>query len=172
MNVTPNNRMVLIFLVAIFLLFSCDQSKPYSDLQSFIDKLQHMEVKHDDAELVKKKNEPEPVSVKYESGARRSPFEMMDVAPTKNIVSLNPLQAYPLDMLRFVGTVSQKGTNIAFVSAPDNKLYQLKVGDIIGDRNSQIVAIESDRISLIEQYTENGNATMKRVVTLQLKEAN
>jgi Tfp pilus assembly protein PilP len=73
-------------------------------------------------------------------------------------------------VLRFVGTVTQNGSTIAFISAPDNKIYQIKAGDIIGDHDSEVTQIDSDRISMIEQYSENGSTPMKRVVTLQLKE--
>jgi type IV pilus assembly protein PilP len=172
MKVTSNSRFIIIFMASIFLLFACDQSKLKNALQADIEKMKHADIKHDDTESVKMVNEAQPVSVKYESGARRSPFEMMAVSPVKSSVSSNPLQTYSLDMLRFVGTVTQNGNNIAFISAPDNKLYQLRVGDIIGDRDSKVIAIELDKISLVEQYTGNGNTLMKRVVTLQLKEAN
>ena len=73
-------------------------------------------------------------------------------------------------MLRFVGTVTQNGDTVAFITAPDSRIYQIKVGDVIGDRQGKVVTIDADRISLIEQSAEDGPAGMKRVVTLKLKE--
>ncbi len=153
------------------LLTSCDRNKPFKDIQEHIDQLKHAAVKpgDEDKELLTKEAAPE--SAKFDAEKRRSPFEVMEAAPTKGKVSSNPLQAYPLDMLRFVGTVTQNGKTIAFISAPDNKIYQIKAGDIIGDHDSEVITIEADRISLMEQYSDNGSAAMKRVVTLQLKEA-
>lgn len=150
------------------LLASCDGSKPFKDLNTYIEKLKMAEKEKSEDIVV---TEQVPVTAKYASTTRRSPFEVMEVSPAKGRVSTNPLQAYPLDMLQFVGTVTQNGNSIAFISAPDNKIYQIKTGDIIGDHDGEVIKIESDRVSLMEQASENGSTGMKRVVTLQLKEA-
>lgn len=163
-------RKITLLAVALgaMMLASCDGSKPFKDIQEQIDKLKQAEVKTESKAAINKEAAPE--SAKYDAEKRRSPFEVMEAAPSKGKVSSNPLQAYPLDMLRFVGTVTQNNNTIAFVAAPDNKIYQIKTGDMIGDHDSEVIKIEADRISLMEQYSENGNAAMKRVVTLQLKE--
>jgi len=158
-----------VMLPATIFLSGCDSNSKFKDLQKYIENLKKeegKETKNKTAEL----KEAAPVSVKYSSMTLRSPFEVLEATPAKGRIATNPLQAYQLDMLRFVGTVTKNGSTIAFVSAPDNRIYQIKVGDVIGDHDSEVVKIESDRISLIEQYTEDGNAPMKRVVTLQLKE--
>jgi type IV pilus assembly protein PilP len=159
-----------VMLPAVILLSGCDNNSKFKDLQSYIDDLKKSESKETKSKTDEFKDGP-PVSVKYSSMTLRSPFEVLEAAPAKGKVATNPLQAYPLDMLRFVGTVTKEGRTIAFVSAPDNRIYQIKVGDVIGDHDSEVVKIESDRISLNEQYMEDGNTPMKRVVTLQLKEA-
>ena len=157
--------------MSAFLLLACDRGKPHKDLQEYIDKLKHETVKDESGNAVKITKQLPPVSAKYESNAHRSPFAVQEAAPVKGGSSSNPLQSYPLDMLRFVGTVTQDGKTKAFISAPDNKIYQIKEGDAIGDHDSKVITIESDRISLMEQYIDEGNTEMKRVVTLQLKEA-
>jgi Tfp pilus assembly protein PilP len=170
MNLTRKFGFIIIFMAAIFLLFACDQGKPFKDLHAYIDKLKLTSVKKEDLASVKPVNQLQPASVKYQAQVRRSPFEVLEAAPVKGSTTNNPLHSYPLDMLRFVGTVTQNGSTIAFVSAPDNKIYQVKVGDVLGDRSSQILTIDADTISLTEQYSDNGSVPMKRVVTLQLKE--
>ncbi len=45
---------------------------------------------------------------------------------------------------------------MAFISAPDNRIYHIKVGDLIGDSDSKVIAIEPDHVSHEEQYTEEG----------------
>jgi Tfp pilus assembly protein PilP len=170
MNLTRKFGFIIVFMVSIFLLFACDQGKPFKDLHAYIDKLKLTDVKQEDLALAKPINQPQPTSVQYQAEARRSPFEVLEAAPVKGGTTNNPLHSYPLDMLRFVGTVTQNGSTIAFVSAPDNKIYQVQVGDVLGDRSSQVVTIDADTISMTEQYSENGSVPMKRVVTLQLKE--
>lgn len=169
MNYTRKTGLLACYVMATLTLSACDGSQPFKDLQAYIESLKQPNTAAESGkDAVKQKDVP--VSVKYEEIKRRSPFEVMEVAQTKGKDTSNPLQAYPLDVLRFVGTVTQNGDTIAFISAPDNKIYQIKAGDIIGDHDSEVIKIEPDRISLTEQYSENGNTAMKRVVTLQLKE--
>lgn len=161
----------IICAAPIFLLTSCDGDRKFKDLREDIEKLKQQKIAAKDT-VAQSKKIIFPTAAKYESSGRRSPFTVIETTTTaKGLITSNPLQAYPLDMLRFVGTVTQDDVTIAFVTAPDNKIYQIKVGDEIGDRQSQVVSINSDNISLTEEVSENGNAPMKRVVTLQLKEA-
>lgn len=161
---------LVIIIGSVLFLSACDGSKPFKDLQAFLEKLKQEDVKPDADKSKLVNNEVEPVSTQYVSDKLRSPFEIFEAAPSKGKATSNPLQAYPLDMLRFVGTVTQNNSTIAFISAPDNKIYQIKAGDIIGDRDSEVVKIESDKISLMEPTSEGGSAALKRVVTLQLKD--
>lgn len=171
MSLNPKYSLISISVLTLFLLSGCE-NKPGKDLEDYVAKLKQTSVKSDTAEAMKIRLEVEPAKSTYGSAARRSPFEVLDTTPAKGRVTTNPLQTYPLDMLRFVGTVTRNGTTVAFVSAPDNKIYLVREGDIIGDRDSQIISINEDRISLEEQYlSEDGSTKMKRVVTLQLKEA-
>lgn len=163
-----------VFIAAMFLLSSCDRDKPQQELDAYLASLkaESLATSEKNSDTVKLINAKPPIPVKYNSGARRSPFEVLEAAPpAKGTTSTNPLQAYPLDMLRFVGTVSQDGKSMAFISAPDNRIYHINVGDVIGDHDSKVITIESDRVSLMEEYSEDGSTSMKRVVTLQLKEA-
>jgi type IV pilus assembly protein PilP len=161
----------MIWAASIVLLSSCDGDRKFKDLHVYIENLKQSKTLANNTSRQTKKISF-PVSAKYEAATKRSPFAGVESMPAgKGVVSSNPLQAYPLDMLRFVGTVTHGDATVAFVTAPDNKIYQVKVGDVLGDHQSQIVSIDSDSISLTENVTENGNAPMKRVVTLQLKEA-
>ena len=171
MNIRRKFGFIAVISMSAFLLLSCDRGSAHKDLEDYIAKLKNEEVKDERGGAVKIKHQLPPASAKYESDKHRSPFDVQEAAPVKSGDSSNPLQTYPLDMLRFVGTVSQDGKTKAFISAPDNKIYQIKEGDVICDHDSKSISIESDRISLMEQYTEDGGTTMKRVVTLQLKEA-
>lgn len=171
MGINRKVGFIAVYFGAVFLLFACDGSQPYKDLRTYIDQLKQSGATKPTAGDEKEEKLTPPATAAYQSDTRRSPFEVMEAAPAKGRVSSNPLQAFPLDMLRFVGTVTKNSTTVAFVSAPDNRIYEVKVGDVIGDRDSEVVTIDSDRISLTENYSENGKSAMKRVVTIQLKEA-
>lgn len=170
MNIARKLGFIAVFLISIFMLISCDGSKPFQDLSDYIANLKGGDKAKEDTKQPAMPSVKPPVNTKYESKSRRSPFEVREITNTKNRIAVNPLQAYPLDMLRFVGTVTQDGKTIAFISAPDSRVYQIKVGDIVGDRSAKVVSIDSDRISLVEQTSELGQQGMKRVVTLKLKE--
>ena len=152
------------------LLAACDGNEPFKDLSDYIAGLKGKDTPAQSEEKVSPVTAPAPSSIQYQSKALRSPFEVREITNVKSSVAANPLQAYPLDMLRFVGTVTQNGDTVAFITAPDSRIYQIKVGDVIGDRQGKVVTIDADRISLIEQSAEDGPAGMKRVVTLKLKE--
>lgn len=171
MIIISRNAKTLIILSLFGLLSACDSNQPIKDLQAYIDQLQSVKSTAATDPKAATKNIESLEPAKYTEETRRSPFQVLDVTPSKGSTQTNPLQAYPLDMLRFVGTVTNANKTTAFIAAPDNKIYQVKEGDIMGDRNGKIVSIESDRISLVEQGANPDQANMKQVVTLQLKEA-
>lgn len=171
MNISGKSGFILIFSSAIFLLFACDGNQPFKDIKSYIHQLKEAKVSTivDGKPLVKEIKPPKEVIFKEKT--RRSPFDVIDAGPAKVGTLTNPLQAYPLDMLRFVGTVTKDGVTVAFIAAPDNKIYRVKVGDVLGDRDSKVLSIDSDRMSLMEEKADDSSATIKQVMTLQLKEA-
>tara|TARA_R110000868_G_scaffold164802_5_gene397702 strand:+ start:49 stop:570 length:522 start_codon:yes stop_codon:yes gene_type:complete len=172
MNITRKIGLLAIFMSTMFLLFSCDQGTPFKDLQDYLAALKAGKSTAAAEDSTKTKSDTAPVSTKYQAGKQRSPFKVMEVETAKSGASSHPLHSYPLDMLRFVGTVTQNDKTIAFITAPDNRIYEVKVGDVIGNLDSKIESIDSDSISLVEQHSENGKEAMKRVVTIQLKESN
>ena len=63
---------------------SCDGNKPFQDLSDYIAKLKGAEpAKVDPKKPVAASVKP-PVSTKYESKTRRSPFEVREITNTKN----------------------------------------------------------------------------------------
>lgn len=172
MNISGKSGFTMIFFWSLFLLFACDGNQPFQDIKTYIEQLKQAKVDtSEDGKPVQATDIPEPEQVKFKEQIKRSPFDVLDAGPAKSGALTNPLQAYPLDMLRFVGTVTKDGTTVAFVAAPDNKIYQVKVGDVMGDRDAKVLSIDSDRISLMEETTDANNAAIKQVMTLQLKEA-
>jgi type IV pilus assembly protein PilP len=56
-----------------------------------------------------------------------------------------PLEAYPLESLKFVGVMSRKNKTFATIQTPDNMIYQVKPGQYMGEK-----------LGLITSLAENG----------------
>ena len=154
-------------LASALLLFGCDNKEHFKSLEDYILNMKR-------AIINKKKAAVAPVVVPavalYQAETLREPFADNQMLAAK-VGSTNPLQAYPLNMLKFVGTLSEKDTSTAYVIAPDAKLYQVKVGDNIGNHHGLITTILPDRIEVKEQDSETGKPVTERIVTLELKDA-
>lgn len=59
-----------------------------------------------------------------------------------------PLEAYPLESLKFVGVLSKKSTIFATIQTPDNMLYQVKPGSHLGEKFGVITALAENHQTL------------------------
>jgi Tfp pilus assembly protein PilP len=136
------NYLLLIIVAAMMLLLSCGRRDSFQDLRNYI----HKEIS-------------------------RTPFEDVTIAQGSAISGRNPVIMYALNLLRFLGTVSQDNQIWAYIMTPDNKIYQVTIGNAIGDHNGKIAKISQNELQVIEQTSEEGKQTGQRIVTLQVKEA-
>jgi len=80
-----------------------------------------------------------------------------------------PLEAYPLDSMRMVGSVTKTGRPYALLKV-DNLLYQVKPGDYLGQNYGKITKISETDVSLREIVQDAAGEWIERVSTLQLQE--
>jgi type IV pilus assembly protein PilP len=80
-----------------------------------------------------------------------------------------PLEAFPLDSMRMVGSVTKQGLPYALLRV-DALLYQVKVGDHIGQNYGQITRINETEITLQETVQDAAGEWIERPATLQLQE--
>lgn len=80
-----------------------------------------------------------------------------------------PLEAYPLDSMSMVGSVSKQGVPYALLRV-DNLLYQVKAGDYIGQNFGKITKITETDLSLREIVQDAAGEWIERTSTLQLQE--
>lgn len=155
--------------ICSLLLVAC--SSDNDDLRQYIN-----EVKH------RKTREIEPIptfsplpTFKFpDNGDRRNPFkpitqkkEQVDVnAPDKNRRK-EPLEAYPLDALKFVGTLRQGSELWALIKLPSSDITHVRIGNYIGQNYGRIVSIKNDSIQLIET-TQTSGKWEKRRTTIEL----
>lgn len=136
--------------------------EPYSDLRQFVkesDNLPHGRVP------------PLPQVKPYEpftySGVDLiDPFKARKIEPPKGAAAggispdLNrrrePLEGYPLESLRMVGTLEQKKQMFALVKAPDNTLFRVRNGNYLGQNFGRIVGISESGIKL-KEITQGGD---------------
>jgi type IV pilus assembly protein PilP len=80
-----------------------------------------------------------------------------------------PLEAYPLDSMSMVGSVAKQGRPYALLRV-DNLLYQVKLGDYIGQNYGKITKITETEISLREIVQDAAGEWIERTSALQLQE--
>ncbi|WP_313076097.1 pilus assembly protein PilP [Melaminivora sp.] len=81
-----------------------------------------------------------------------------------------PLEAYPLDALKMVGSLKKEGVPTALI-AVDRLLYQVRVGDHMGQNYGKIIAISDAAVQLRELIQDVGGDWLEKVTTLQLQDA-
>ena len=81
-----------------------------------------------------------------------------------------PLEAYPLESLRMVGTLSQKGVTYALVRA-DASVYRVKAGNYLGQNFGVITGITENQINLKELVQDASGDWTERKIALQIVEA-
>ena len=80
-----------------------------------------------------------------------------------------PLEAFPLDSMKMVGSVHRKGTQYALLKV-DNLIYQVKVGDHLGQNYGKIMKITETGISMREIVQDASGEWIERPAALQLQE--
>jgi type IV pilus assembly protein PilP len=126
-----------------------------------------------------KKFDPEP----YASLQAVEPFsnQKLTIALRQDMQQLNPLlaselnrrkeplEAYPLDSMSMVGSFTKAGAPYALLRV-DNLLYQVKLGDYLGQNYGRITKIGETDLSLREVVQDAAGEWTERISTLQLQE--
>ncbi|MFG6488934.1 pilus assembly protein PilP [Roseateles sp. BYS78W] len=129
--------------------------------------------------LPPKKFLPQP----YESAAGVDPFstQKLTVAIRQEAAQPNslltaeikrrkePLEAYPLDNMAMVGSLTRDNQRYALLRV-DNLLYQVKVGEHLGQNFGSITKITETEITLREIVQDAAGEYIERTSTLQLQE--
>ena len=80
-----------------------------------------------------------------------------------------PLEFFTLDGMSMVGSVTKQGRPFALLKV-DNLLYQVKVGDYLGQNYGKITRISETEIALREIVQDAAGEWIERPSTLQLQE--
>lgn len=118
-------------------------------------------------------------SVDYRFADRRSPFQARlpasralpegdaDLAPDASRPR-ELLEAYGLDQLDLVGTLTVAGQPSALIRAPDGIVHRLRVGDRLGTDFGRIVGITAAAVRLVEIVPTGRGGWIERSTVLSL----
>ncbi|MEW5904875.1 MAG: pilus assembly protein PilP [Pseudomonadota bacterium] len=80
------------------------------------------------------------------------------------------LEEYPLDNLKMIGYLSQKGKGYAVLRSPDGKVHTVKAGNYIGLNFGQITEITEVSLKVKEMVQDSAGDWTERESSLQLIE--
>src|SRR6188474_1644853 len=137
--------------LGLLLLTGC-AGDPNQELKQWMD---------DQAKTMKGKVDPLPVVKPYIPFAYNAfdlpdPFKPRKIEPVRGSSKLapdlnrrkEPLESYPIESLRMVGTLQQDKTMYALVRTNDRNVYQVRIGNYMGQNFGIITGISEGEIKL------------------------
>ena len=79
-----------------------------------------------------------------------------------------PLEEFPLDSLRMVGTITMQQRAFALIKAPDAVVHRVSVGDHLGQNYGKITAISETEVVLMEIIPDGFGGYLQRPATVAL----
>ncbi|MGH8518029.1 MAG: pilus assembly protein PilP [Panacagrimonas sp.] len=110
---------------------------------------------------------PERIEVAQSRGAPSASASLIDEQKKR---PPEPLEAFPLESIQMLGTITQEKETFALVKAGPN-LYRVKKGNYMGQNFGVITAIDEGAIRLKELVQDSGGEWVERASALQLVEA-
>lgn len=80
-----------------------------------------------------------------------------------------PLESFPLDNLKMVGTLRKQGASFALVQA-EHTVFQAQVGSYIGQNFGQVTKITDSEVELKETVQDAAGEWVERTAKLELQE--
>ncbi|NEX61464.1 pilus assembly protein PilP [Noviherbaspirillum galbum] len=80
-----------------------------------------------------------------------------------------PLEAFPLDSIRMVGTLQKPGLSYALLQI-DKSVYQVKVGNYIGQNFGMVTRISESEVEVKEIVRDASGEWVERPAKLELQE--
>ena len=114
----------------------------------------------------------------------RDPFRALERAKEEDDIEYTPgsgvrpikdrrkeeLEAYSLDTLRMVGTLTLENGLWALIKASDGTIHRVKKGDYMGRNHGEIIRILDNRIELMEIVPDKPGAWREQLASLALAE--
>lgn len=113
----------------------------------------------------------------YTANARRDPFTALvfarpDTSDSGIKPDLNrnrePLEEYPLDGLRMVGTIFMQSGRYALVRSPDGVIHRVTIGNYLGQNFGKIVGINDSDVQMVELLPDGFGGYMEQAASIAL----
>lgn len=102
-------------------------------------------------------------------GAERNPLLNSSLIEPELNRRKEPLEAYPLDVMAMVGSLDRQGQLVALVKV-DKLLYQVRVGNYLGQNYGKITRITETEVQLREIVQDAAGEWVEKSTALQLQE--
>ncbi len=165
--------MKLIWLFPLLMLSGCAQDE-FADLKAFM-----AQAGTGGQQALEPLPPVKPQDVfNYDATDLPDPFRPRSLKPSKAGGGLQPdmnrpkepLEQYPLDGLRMVGTILKAGQLYALVRTPENTLYRVKKGEHMGQNFGLITNISDTSIDIQEVVQDGAGDWTETKAALALQE--
>jgi type IV pilus assembly protein PilP len=117
--------------------------------------------------------------VPYDTGNLIDPFKPTKIGPEQKKSSgsglqpdidrpREPLEAYPLESLKYVGVMTKKKVSYAIIQV-DGSLYQVRVGNYMGQNFGVITKVSESEVTLKELTQDSAGDWVERASALLLQ---
>lgn len=164
-----------VFFVFVSIIAGCSSNEG-DDLDKFMqDSAKDMRVKITPIPEVKPY-----LALQYNSdGTLSDPFRARKASNNKSSAlqpNLNrpkePMEAYPLESIKYVGLISRNKLTYALLQTPDSGVQQVKIGNYVGQNFGIVTQITDSEITLKEIVQDDLSGDwVERVSTLTLQES-
>jgi type IV pilus assembly protein PilP len=172
-------HMIAICVASTALSLAACSSHDMSDLERFTSDIKARKSGH-----IEPLPEIKPYdSYAYQSSDARDPFtstfEIQERAAEEDTGSgIRPdrnrrkeaLEAYPLDTLRMVGILDQKGMTWAIIKAQDGTIHRVQKGNYLGQNHGRITGISEEKVDLIEIVPNSRGGWEERTTKMAMSE--
>lgn len=166
-------KLVIICALPFVALLSGCQQQEKEDLNQFIANSNNMKPTN---------IEPLPTIVPVEPFAYSAadlpdPFDIENLTPKAVQAAVSgdgpdinrrrePLENYPLDALKMVGTLFRENETRVIIQTPEGAVQTAEVGNYLGQNYGRIVSINENEILLLEQILNSAGTWVEREATL------
>lgn len=176
---TPSRLHALLAGLFMGLILTGCGSADFSDLQAYADGvLAKQKPRIEDLPEFK----PYPIYI-YQAGELRDPFaasafiqqqatfaiEGSGIKPPERDTR-EPLEEFPLDSLRMVGTLEQAGTMWALLRDGEGSIHRVKIGNYLGKNYGKILSITENQVDILEIVPNGIGAYIERPAKIALSE--
>ncbi|MBS0285890.1 MAG: pilus assembly protein PilP [Proteobacteria bacterium] len=157
-------------------LVACSNNERRAELQAYVNKIKSREIKE-----IEPLPEVKPYETfTYNDSNARSPFmpsTPIEVAKHNAVDNgirpdtnrrKEPLEAFPLDSLRMMGTLEKNGKKWAIVVDTDGTVHRISKGNFVGQHDGRVDNITEEKVMITEIIPDGSGGWRERKASLAL----